>query len=383
VVAVHLTALAVTQTGYGPRLTANPEQYFGALFGPLGYAANGLLSAVDLFFVLSGYLLTRPFLRAFIADQPMPSIAAYFRNRGLRILPSFWVVLLVAMLFEGSFGDSWPTRLRLAAFVGDARTSGLRVVIGQAWSLSVEVRFYLLLPLAALLLHWCKRLLGSRLPRPARVTLLLVLVAVAFFASQHHAARDPVGAGFGSNAQFFAPGILLALLEHLLPDRLYGRPRVGPLAALTFVLGIGLLLASYNLGFSAGEPWQWDYVALASGAAVAGPLLWQWSGRRPWRALDNRPLRWIGERSYPLFLVHGLVFYMLAPHLLLGGYKQTLLLLGSVGIVVALICSALIHRYVESPALRFKRRDGNLIGNRVEAAPARGAPRAVTEPAPT
>src|SRR6202044_2164177 len=114
---------------------------------------------------------------------------------------------------------------------------------------------------------------------------------LAFLASQHHAALDPAGASFDSNAQFFVPGILLALLEHVLPKRVHGRRWVGPLAALIFALGVALLLGSYNLGFRAGEPWQWDCVALASGAAVTGPLLWQWSGRRAWHALDNRLLR--------------------------------------------------------------------------------------------
>jgi peptidoglycan/LPS O-acetylase OafA/YrhL len=365
VVAVHLITLAVTQTGYGPRLGANPGSYFASLFGPLGYAANGLLSAVDLFFVLSGYLLARPFLRAYIADDPLPSIPAYIRNRGLRILPAFWFVLLVAMLFGGAFGDPWLDRLRLAGFVGDYKTAGLRVVIGQAWSLSVEVRFYLLLPLAAVLLYGLKRWLGPVLRRPARIALLLVLLTTALLASQHHASLDPVGAGFASNAQFFAPGILLALLEHVLPGRVRGRRWIGRLAALLFVFGIGLLLASYNLGLRAGEPWHWDYVMLAAGAAVAGPLLWQWTGRSAWHALDNRPLRWIGERSYPLFLIHGLVFYMLAPHLLLGGYKVTLLVLGSVGVTVALVCSDLIHRYVEKPALRFKHREADASGGRL------------------
>jgi peptidoglycan/LPS O-acetylase OafA/YrhL len=84
--------------------------------------------------------------------------------------------------------------------------------------------------------------------------------------------------------------------------------------------------------------------------------LWQWAGAPPWRALDNSALRRIGLLSYSLFLVHGLFLFGLAPHLVVGGYKLTLLALGAVALTGSLIAAALIYRFVERPALNLKTR---------------------------
>lgn len=166
VVAVHAVVASLVETGYFAQLQneALGEAYFVSVFGWLGHPINGLLVTVDLFFVLSAYLLSRPFLRTYIADQPLPAIPGYLRNRALRVLPTFWFVLLVVIAVSGTHGASWQELLGLAGFVEDFQTSGLGLVYGQPWSLSVEVRFYLLLPLAGLTLFLAKHWLGARLP---------------------------------------------------------------------------------------------------------------------------------------------------------------------------------------------------------------------------
>ena len=64
--------------------------------GPATVFLPALQSSVVLFFVLSGFLLYRPFAAALAAGEPFPSVRAYFRNRALRILPAYWVVVLVS-----------------------------------------------------------------------------------------------------------------------------------------------------------------------------------------------------------------------------------------------------------------------------------------------
>jgi peptidoglycan/LPS O-acetylase OafA/YrhL len=351
VVAVHAVGLSIIASGNGVALDATPRAYFATLYGPLGQVFNGLLTSVSLFFVLSGYLLSRPFLRAYLAEAPRPSIPGYLRNRVLRVLPVFWLVLLVAVLVDGTGGDSWLHVLGLAAFVRDFRAAGLSPVMGQCWSLAIEVRFYLLLPVVALLLLPTKRLLAPR----RRVALLFVLLGGLLVSSQVYAYLHPRSGSFPANMQFFAPGIMLAVLEHVDRSRLTEHRWAAPLAIATFTAGIATILLSRVVEFSLPRPLAGTVVALGMGAIFAGPLLWQWTGRRAWRVLDNRVLRWIGERSYPLFLIHGLVLHSLAPHLATTGYKTTLLVLGPAGLAASLACSDVVHRCVERPALRRKR----------------------------
>ena len=54
-------------------------------------------------------------------------------------------------------------------------------------------------------------------------------------------------------------------------------------------------------------------IAVAMGALVGGLLLREWAGRRPWRALDNATLQWLGVRSYSIYLLHMLVIRWCTP----------------------------------------------------------------------
>jgi peptidoglycan/LPS O-acetylase OafA/YrhL len=351
---VHMVGGAVEASGYGGRLGLT--DHFASLYGFPGYVFDSGNSGVWVFFALSGYLLTRPFLRAYIGDEPMPSVRRYLRNRALRILPAFWVVLALAFVFYGTRGDTFWQSVGLAGFVSSFKASGMHDVFGQPWSLAIEARFYLLLPLAALAFVGVKRALGARLPRWARIALILVLVAIGFDASADFARTDgPFYESFGTNASFFAPGIVLAVLEHVLPSRARAHRLLRLAAAPVFVAGFALTFLSHYLLLEVLSPPYVRYLPpLATGMLVGGPLLWQWTGGDAWRALDIRVLRWIGERSYSLFLVHSLILVAVAPHVVAGGYKLTLVTLGITALALSLLASALLYRYVEQPALRHK-----------------------------
>lgn len=355
VVFLHVVGSAVEASGYVGQI--NTYAHFASLYGFPGYVFDGLNASVSVFFVLSGYLLTRPFLRAYIDDEPMPSIPRYLRNRALRILPAFWVVLVLAWVFHGTRGDSFFEAAGLAGFISSFKTSGMAGVFGQPWSLAVEARFYLLLPVAALVLVALKRRLGRRLPRAARIVLVLVLVAWGFEASADYALGDgPLYGSFAGSAGAFAPGIIIAVLEHVLPAPVRARPWLRWAGPAMFVVGLAMALTWRWYFVEVGPPaWLLRYpIPIATGLVVAGPLVWQWAGGRAWRALDNRVLRWIGARSYSLFLVHSLVIVWLAPYFVAGGYRLTLVLLGAAGLAVSLLASDLLYRFVEVPALRRK-----------------------------
>src|SRR6478736_6725938 len=77
--------------------------------GPFGGLLARLDVGVAVFFVLSGYLLYRPFVRALLRDEPLPSVRRYFRHRFLRIVPLYWVVVVASFLFAPALGNELPT----------------------------------------------------------------------------------------------------------------------------------------------------------------------------------------------------------------------------------------------------------------------------------
>lgn len=131
---------------------------------PLGWgpslAQKGLLG-VQLFFVLSGFLLARPWMTAAAAGTPYPRIGSFFARRARRILPTYWLHLallfgLILPILRGSCAilgtDIGQTNLwlhiPLLHFLhpGSSSSLGLNMAL---WSLGIEAQFYLLLPLLA------------------------------------------------------------------------------------------------------------------------------------------------------------------------------------------------------------------------------------------
>lgn len=140
--------------------------------GALGTLLARLDVGVALFFVLSGFLLSRPWLLAAAEHRHAPATAPYLWKRGLRIVPLYVVTVLVALGLIGEnaslgWADRLTTLFMLDTFVNPSLPAGLT----HMWSLAVEVTFYLLLPLLMLV-----SLGRHRGLRPTRV--LVVLVAM-------------------------------------------------------------------------------------------------------------------------------------------------------------------------------------------------------------
>jgi len=119
--------------------------------GWTGAALSRLDFGVALFFILSGFLLTRPFFVARVTGARSPSVAHYLWKRALRILPLYWAVVVVALLLDPANRDAevgvWVTHLSLTQLY---RPEPLASSLTQMWSLCTEVAFYLLLPVLVL-----------------------------------------------------------------------------------------------------------------------------------------------------------------------------------------------------------------------------------------
>ncbi|MBA2349105.1 MAG: acyltransferase [Solirubrobacterales bacterium] len=118
--------------------------------GLLGQLTGSLHVGVIVFFVISGTLLYRPFVARRLAGRPAPALCPYLTSRFLRIVPGYWVALLIAVPVLGLTDVLTPSGLvKYFGFLQIYDPGGSQG-LSQAWSLCVELSFYLTLPALAL-----------------------------------------------------------------------------------------------------------------------------------------------------------------------------------------------------------------------------------------
>jgi peptidoglycan/LPS O-acetylase OafA/YrhL len=329
------------------------------------YAAH-LDLGVPVFFVLSGFLLYRPFAAARLAGEPPPDANAFGVRRLRRIVPGYWVALALV----GIVGATLPgfedvfSRKGIVAYFGFLQIYNPSTASGginPAWTLCVELTFYAFLPLWAAAV---RRFSPGRSLRPELIGLgLLFWASIAFqaFTTQR---VDPNR--FGQSAapwieplpnflDQFALGMALAVLS-------LGRLRDRAAPAATWLLaGVVVWVMSTRLGLH-GKPSDhltpWTYLArdqLAGAFAVLllAPAIFG-DGRSgvPRRVLRLPGLAFLGTISYGVYLYHLPVMVMLARwHLLPRTDGEALAYIG-LTLAATLPLAWLSYRLVEAPSLR-------------------------------
>jgi peptidoglycan/LPS O-acetylase OafA/YrhL len=335
----------------------------GGVWG--GWLAR-LDSGVALFFVLSGFLLFRPWAQAQATGGDRPGTGRYLWRRVMRVLPAYWVTVVVCLLLIDRNADAragdWIRHLTLTQiYERDQLLHGL----SQTWSLCTEVVFYLLLPAIAAALTAGRKRSG----RP------WAIVAGAFVIT-------------GVWVALIGAGVLTASLHTMW------------LPAYGLWFGAGMLLASISVGLRHGTRPRWrflDEIAAAPVACwvaalavyaiattpIAGPLdlaepsatefglkmllytllavlitipLAFGSQTRTKDLFSSSTARWMGTVSYGIFLWHPFVlemFYQLTgrPEFT-GGFWETYLVVAGGGTLLAAVSYYLIER----PAQRFSHR---------------------------
>jgi peptidoglycan/LPS O-acetylase OafA/YrhL len=324
----------------------------------LTWIPGGFLG-VEVFFVISGYLITLLLVTEFESTGTV-SLRSFWARRARRLLPALYLLLLAVVAVAASFYREELSGLR--GQVGAALayvTNWYEIVIGGSyfdaagrppflrhlWSLAVEEQFYLVWPVV---------LFGLiRLTRNRRLPLALIVLggAVAstwWMASLYEPAQDPTRVYYGTDTR--ASGLLLGAVLAFVwrPSERRGRRPLGPdLATLT---GLGALVfcfltfkewerSLYQGGFAlVGVLTVVAIAGLVHPAGVIGPAL-----------LGNRLMTWIGVRSYGLYLWHWPIFVMTRPEVDLSWTPGPTLALRLAATVVA---AELSYRFVEMPIRR-------------------------------
>jgi peptidoglycan/LPS O-acetylase OafA/YrhL len=340
-------------------------------FGFLGRLMLHMDVALYVFFVLSAYLISRPYIRAVLEDRPLPSLRNYARNRVLRIVPVFWILttilvgrhLLLRDAFpRGTFASPAFSIAAIYLFLQEYARGPATVLVGQAWSLHVEIGFYLLLPLLAYL--------AVRLPpRPrTRLTAVLVTLAVLYTASLgmrlFTPETQPWRRSIPEMAFAFVPGVLLAAVETRLAPRLRAGRSGRRLGAALMVAGVLLLLLDSvlpNTGPILADTswWRGVLVSMMALAFVAGPMVMQWSTLSCWTFLTARPVRWLGIRSYSFYILHQGIGFEMVPLFRGHGTWAVLGLAFAALLPLTLLLCHLSYSFFEAPFLRLKGRPVN------------------------
>lgn len=288
---------------------------------------------VALFYALSGFLMAHLYLQR---PWTGPEVRNYFVARFARILPLFYVAVLLGTLLLYSTGLSvygFSTPRQIALNLGFVRGNGV------LWSIPVEVQFYMLFALL-----WGA---ASRQRLLLAITGLLAVQLVSLLA---------LGGGeTSSNAlvywlHYFVVGIAISQLYAQRPaifDRLARQPAIGGISVLLAGLCV-LLMPGFRLalGWPAMPVYADPFVLVGVFTFVMLALL----GRGPFRLFATPPLRWLGARSFGIYLFHVpvlLIFeHLLRPDLRANGLGFVLAL------AVTLAVANLLHHLVERPAGR-------------------------------
>ncbi|MGD0453501.1 MAG: acyltransferase [Solirubrobacteraceae bacterium] len=328
---------------------------FSPIFGRLAPEFIAMRFGIFIFFALSGYLLTRTFLAAYTLGTPRPAIARYARNRALRIIPAFWVVTTVFVLWNHVAGSAGIGGLLATyGFAQNYHWSAAADVMRQAWTLDIEVAFYILIPLASLTALAAGRQMQRTPQRRLAILLSVLLAAYILSLLAKHDAGNPINNNYNLGEFLFAfiPGVVLAAVEPFAAPRVRGSGHGGALA--WGVLGVCIALFAVFVSLSGSERGaRLVFVTLACGALLAAPLILQWRTGGCWRVLDNRAMQWLGERSYGIYLIHLALMGHVLRHIASGhGITVTFVLLLIIVTPVTLLAADVLWRLIERPALQ-------------------------------
>ena len=123
----------------------------------LGEFLGRLNVGVSIFFVLSGYLLFKPYAQAILLDTPFPHTRNFYLKRFVRIIPAYWVALLILWMLDAINFPNFSGFIRSLFLIHTFTEGNVLTGIAQTWTLSVEISFYLCLPWIAILIRACTR----------------------------------------------------------------------------------------------------------------------------------------------------------------------------------------------------------------------------------
>lgn len=327
------------------------------------WARAGFLG-VDVFFVISGYLITALLLAEYRREGTI-SISNFYRRRAARLLPGLMLMLAaVSVAVPLLAPDQLPTLrgdlLAALTYVSNWRlvfqnlpyfqAMGRPPLLKHLWSLAVEEQFYLVWPL---LMSLALRSKGARKSLVVGIVALSAISAAAM-AMMYSPEADTSRAYYGTDTRVGTILLGAALAFVYRPGKRAARPHLLGSVVKDFA-GLGSIAA---LGWMVYSWTEFDQVLYRGGFGAVAVLsvimvaVCVHPGRLTRRLLGNPPMLWIGRRSYAIYLWHWPVFMLTRPNLdiALDGYPLLALRLG-ITVLLAMVSHALVEKPARNGAL--------------------------------
>ncbi len=314
-------------------------------------------TGVDLFFVLSGFLISSQ-LFAKIATAKKISLKEFFIKRFFRIIPPYLVIVALYFLFpllreRESPAPLWKYLTFTQNLGLDLRTQG---TFSHAWSLCIEEQFYLFMPLILLLLAYFKMI------KKGVLVLLSLFVAGIFIRAQLFNHQVAPYADNGSIIQWYKwiyyptwsrldgllTGVSIAAIMQFMPRLRQAVQRNGN---LTLLLSLPILIAAYFLckeqaSFAASVV-GFPLVSLGYGLMVAGAV----SPSGILYRLQSKTTALIARLSYVLYLSHKIVIHITQEQFAKLNIEQDSNFMMFICVITSLLAALLLNKIIEKPFL--------------------------------
>ncbi|MDQ3155611.1 MAG: acyltransferase [Actinomycetota bacterium] len=376
------TAPDVTMQGHFPALTglravasiAVVGTHAAFWTGKYSTSTTGLFWArldfgVALFFALSGFLLFRPWIRSALHQSSVPRVGRYAWNRALRILPAYWIAVVLAFLVldspTGAGAEGLTRHLTLTQIYGSDQ---LHAGLTQGWSLAVEAAFYLVLPL----LGWfAVRVVCRNQWRPERLLGFLAglgLLNVGYLVGIHHAEGISLSSTMWlpAHLSWFAGGMALAVVVTAAQEgrswarRTLGYAEVSPVAIWVLAIGFFILTCTPAAGQAslapdtAGTAVTRNLLYACAAVFLMAPLVTQRTNLVQ-KALSRPTMQWLGLVSYELFLIHVMILEFAMYLLGYPIFNGSVVFAFALTLLLSLPAAWLLYRALDRPLRRLHR----------------------------
>jgi peptidoglycan/LPS O-acetylase OafA/YrhL len=320
---------------------------------------------VDLFFVLSGYLIGNQVLSAFAKGQDF-SLKLFYIRRFLRTLPNYYFVLALYFMFPVALGGT--ATAPLWSFLTFSQNLGLGPgeTFTHSWSLCIEEQFYLIFPVIALLIAYSRRSVG--LAWTALVGAMLLAMFLRGFNWYTHGEESISARSFMEHIYYSSftrfdellPGVAIALLKNFHPTVYATLLRRGNVLLLAGLASVGLMFYvfhnyEYIRGF--GRTFQvvtfgYSFLAISFAILVLAAL-----SPHSWLNRIRIPgATYIALWSYAIYLIHKPLFQVLKTPLTEYGIDMNSALGVATMMTVSIFCGWALYFFVETPFMNLRER---------------------------
>ena len=318
-------------------------------------AFSGYLG-VEVFFVLSGFLIGNILHNMFANNFSWPQVRIFLKRRWFRTLPNYYLILLVNIAIAGYIGYDIAGLWRYFFFQQNF-ASPMLPFFTESWSLSIEEFAYLILPIALLMVRGRKR--------AAYLLVIVLLWSLPIIAKifNHFTTENPSIDHWNVAVKSVVIFRLDAIFTGVIYSFIYCNFRRWWIRSSAHILALGLFLIGFlifgigQLGLLIGEyPFFWNVVYLPLTSVAVACFLPVLSGWLDAPSAFKTPVTFTSKISYSIYLLHyGVVLQLMRSQYEIDGAPTlSLILFTSIYFVLSFVLSGLLYRFYEFPMMNLR-----------------------------